>query len=98
MINCHLRLTEVTLADGSTAKFRALPFRRDTVTLFERMKTGDLSAQLDAMTISMSYDQTPEEIEAIFARDAIPVIDAGSESVLEKITAAMISQAKKTKG
>ena len=97
MNECCLRLTEVTLADGTVAKFRALPFRRDTVQLFEAMKRGDLQAQFEAISISLSYDQTPAEVDAIFERGAIPVIDDGQETVLERITSAMISQAKKPK-
>lgn len=70
MPTCYLRKTELVLEDGNTYVFRALPLTRRTLPMLRAIldddtPTGDkLEAMVAALELSMSYDQSPEVIEA----------------------------------
>jgi hypothetical protein len=68
---CFLRKTEIVLADGRAYSFRALPLTRKTMPIVRALiddATPDadrLAALVQAIEISLSYDQSPAEVEAI---------------------------------
>jgi hypothetical protein len=98
MKKCYLRQTKVKLLDGKEYIFRALPFNRRTVELFGRIEgaalsVGDsLAALLDAVELSLSFDQTEEEVKAILDGGLIPLSTDLSDPTLMEIMAALVIQ------
>jgi hypothetical protein len=68
---CFLRQTDIVLADGKAYSFRALPLTRKTMPIVRALideSTPDadrLAALVQAIEISLSYDQSPAEVESI---------------------------------
>ena len=95
MGKCFLRKTEVTLADGKTYTFRALPFNKRSVQMIKILldeNTDDiavLEALLEAVEISLSYDQNEEEIRYIMDNGLIPM-GKSDDNVKDRIIKALV--------
>lgn len=88
-MKCHTKQTKITLLDGREWSFRALPFNEDTINLLADIEGKD-GKELHILLMrsvrqSMSYDQTPEEVEQAFASGALP--SPSNELFLEVIAA-----------
>lgn len=100
---CHLRKTTVKLLDGEPYVFRALPFNRRTVATiadFTDPASGTqrkLSAMLDAVEISLGFDQTAEQVAEIVEAGLVPLMGGpeGTEEqrILDEVLGALLQQA-----
>lgn len=97
MAKCYLRKTEITLLDGAKYAFRALPFTPKCCALLGDLNNPEKAvlSTMEAVIISLSYDQTQEEIDAIFESGIIPFVAyAGLEKALwQKIMNALVATA-----
>lgn len=100
---CGLRKTTITLLDGKEYTFRALPFNRRTVGIMEGLNSEDqvttMKALLEAVELSLGFDQTREEVQAALDGGAVPM-DAltGKTDLGAEIMGALVLQAGKGSG
>ena len=87
---CFLRKTEITLLDGNVYTFRALPLNRRTMPIVEAMvdasasEASKLRAAIDAITLSLSYDQDEATVDYVMENGLVPIASKGSEAELTK--------------
>jgi hypothetical protein len=89
---CYLRKTELVLADGKTYSFRAIPLSRKTMPLVRALvddsapDTDKLAALVEAIELSLSYDQSPEEVQEIMDSG---LVSPGNKEVLNAMVAGL---------
>ena len=90
--DCYLRKTELVLADGKTYIFRALPLNRRTMPIVralldESVSDADkLAALVEALEISLSYDQAPEIVQDLLD---CGLVTPGSREVMNAMVAGL---------
>lgn len=94
--SCYLRKTLVRLLDGNEYAFRALPFNRRTMGIMADLLEGDsdlnrIKALLDAVELSLGYDQTPEQVAAILDNGLIPIMPGPDGSDEARVHSALMS-------
>jgi hypothetical protein len=83
---CHLQATKVKLLDGRDYTFRSLPLKPETAPIISAVLLGSVGDQGEvlrclalALHKSLSYDQTPEEVDAILDLGLVPTIPGGAD-------------------
>ena len=93
---CFLRKTEIKLADDKVYTFRALPLTEDLIDLVKQYETfaddpaAGFKALIQAISVSLSYDQDAETIQYLLESGCIPMPDP-ADDLTSKIMGAMIS-------
>lgn len=92
---CCLRQTMLKLKDGRDYSFRALPFSRRTAKvvgiLTGEVPGSQLEALVEALEISLGYDQTPEQVAEILDNGLVPILPGDDDEARDRVMAAMIS-------
>lgn len=94
-MECFLRQTLLTLKDGREYSFRALPFSRRTARLIGVL-TGEsegsqMEALIEALEVSLGYDQDKETVEAILDNGLIPILPGDDEAMRARVMEALIA-------